>query len=55
MLIRCFPHGAAKILKFIYEEVISKILEEIPQGLNIYLYLDPYEEVDQLEVNCDGE
>ena len=39
----------------ITEEVISKILEEIPQGLNIYLYLDPYEEVDQLEVNCDGE
>ena len=42
-------------MKFIYEEVISKILEEIPQGLNIYLYLDPYGEVDQLEVNCDGE
>ena len=39
----------------ITEEVISKILEEIPQGLNIYLYLDPYGEVDQLEVNCDGE
>lgn len=38
----------------ITEEVISKILEEIPQGLNIYLYLDPYGEVDQLEVNCDG-
>ncbi len=39
----------------ITEEVISKILEEIPQGLNIYLYLDPYGEVDQLEVNCDWE
>ena len=39
----------------ITEEVISKILEEIPKGLNIYLYLDPYGEVDQLEVNCDGE
>lgn len=39
----------------ITEEVISKILKEIPQGINIYLYLDPYGEVDQLEVNCDGE
>lgn len=54
MLIRCFPHGAAKTLKFIYEEVISKILEEIPQGLNIYLYLDPYGEATMFEVNCDG-
>lgn len=39
----------------ITEEVISKILKEITQGLNIYLYLEPYEEVDQLEVTCDGE
>ncbi len=39
----------------ITEEVISKILEEIPQGLNIYLYLDPYGEVEMFEVNCDGE
>ena len=29
----------------ITEEVISQILKEIPQGLNIYLYLDPYGEV----------
>lgn len=29
----------------ITEEVISKILEEILRGLNIYLYLDPYGEV----------
>ena len=27
----------------------------IRQGLNIYLYLDPYGEVEQFEVNCDGE
>lgn len=39
----------------ITEEVISKILEEIPQGLNIYLYLDPSGEVEMFEVNCDGE
>lgn len=38
----------------ITEEVISKILEEIPKGLNIYLYLDPYGEVEMFEVNCDG-
>ena len=30
-------------------------MEEIPQGLNIYLYLDPYGEATMFEVNCDGE
>ena len=38
---------------WIYKRIPAYI--RIPQGLNIYLYLDPYEEVDQLEVNCDGE
>ncbi len=39
----------------ITEKVISRILKEIPQGLNIYLSLDPYGEDDLFEVNCDGE
>lgn len=39
----------------ITEEVISKILKEIPQGIEIYLSLIPYGEDDWLEVLCDGE
>lgn len=39
----------------ITEEVISKILKEIPEGIEIYLSLIPYGEDDWLEVLCDGE
>ena len=40
--------------KEITEEVIAKVLEQIPKGLNIYLSLIPYGEDDWLEVNSDG-
>lgn len=39
----------------ITEEVISKILKEIPEGIEINLSLIPYGEDDWLEVLCDGE
>lgn len=39
----------------ISEEVIEKILKEIPKGINIYLILDPDGEDNWLEINCDGE
>ena len=39
----------------ITEELISKILKEIPQGIEIYLSLIPYGEDDWLEVLCDTE
>lgn len=38
----------------ITEEVIAKVLEQIPKGINIYLSLIPYGEDDWLEVNSDG-
>lgn len=39
----------------ITEEVISGILKDIPQGVEMYLYLDPFGEVDVFEVICDRE
>ena len=38
----------------ITEEVIAKVLEQIPKGINIYLSLIPYGEDDWLEINSDG-
>lgn len=38
----------------ITEELIAKILKEIPQGINIYFSLNPDGEEDMFEVNCDG-
>lgn len=34
--------------------VIEKILSEIPEGVNVYFFLDPYGEADWLEVVSDG-
>jgi len=39
----------------ITEKIIAKVLKKIPDGINIYLLLDPNGEDDWLEVNCDGE
>ena len=39
----------------ITEELISKILREIPEGIEVNLSLIPYGEDDWLEVLCDGE
>ena len=41
--------------KEITDAVISKILGQIPNGINVYLSLDPYGEDDWLEVISDGE
>lgn len=38
----------------ITEKIIEKVLKEISDGINIYLYLDPDGEDNWLEVNCDG-
>lgn len=39
----------------ITSKLITEILEEIPQGINIWLYLDPDGECDFMEVLSDGE
>ena len=39
----------------ITEEIIAKILKDIPEGVEMYLYLDPSGEVDVFEVICDRE
>ncbi len=39
----------------ITEELIARILQEIPQGIDLYLSLDSNGEDDWLEVNCDGQ
>lgn len=38
----------------ITEEVIAKILEEIPDGIDIYLSLNPYGEDDSMEIVSNG-
>lgn len=39
----------------ITEEIIAKVLHEIPEGIEVYLSLNPFGEEDYLEVLCDGE
>lgn len=39
----------------ITEEIVAKVLKEIPNGIDIYLSLIPDGEDDWLEVNCNGE
>ncbi|MCI8718829.1 MAG: hypothetical protein HFH64_11895 [Lachnospiraceae bacterium] len=50
-----YPNGEEYEEDEITEEVISRILKEIPEGIEIYLSLDSYGEDDWLEVVCDGE
>lgn len=38
----------------ITEDLIAAILAAIPQGINIYLSLNPYGEDELFEINCDG-
>ena len=47
------PHKAYNGTE-ITEKIIEKVLKEISDGINIYLYLDPDGEDNWLEVNCDG-
>ncbi len=49
-----YPNGEEYEEDEITEEVISRILKEIPEGIEIYLSLDSYGEDDWLEVVCDG-
>ena len=53
--IEYYPFGDIYDGDAITESIVSKILSEIPGGLDIYLFLDPDGEDDYLEVNCDGE
>lgn len=39
----------------ITEELVSGILKQIPDGINIILSLNPYGEEDMFEILCDGE
>lgn len=39
----------------ITEDIIAKVLREIPEGIEVYLSLNPFGEEDWLEVLCDGE
>lgn len=53
--IEYYPYGDTYEEDQITPEIIAKILEEIPQGINLYLFLDPYGECDFMEVLSDGE
>lgn len=50
-----YPSGRSYESGEITEEVISQILSQIPKGIEVYFFLDPYGETDFLEVICDGE
>lgn len=50
-----YPSGKSYEGGEITEEVISKVLAEIPNGIEVYLSLVPYGEDDFLEVISDGE
>ena len=54
-LIEYYPHGGTYDEHQITSELIAKILVEIPQGIEIYLFLDPDGECDFMEVLSDGE
>lgn len=53
--IEYYPYGGTYSEDEITPVLISNILKEIPDGIEIYLFLDPDGEDDWLEVNCDGE
>lgn len=53
--IEYYPYGGTYSEDEITPVLISNILKEIPDGIDIYLFLDPDGEDDWLEVNCDGE
>ncbi len=50
-----YPSGNTYEGNEITEKVVSKILSEIPRGIEVRLSLDPYGETDFLEIICDGE
>ena len=52
--IEYYPYGGTYSEDEITPVLISNILKEIPDGIEIYLFLDPDGEDDWLEVNCDG-
>lgn len=53
--IEYYPGGGIYDEAQITPELIGKILAEVPQGISIYLFLDPYGECDWMEVLSDGE
>lgn len=54
-LIEYYPYGEIYDGDKITPELIKKILKEVPQGISIYLFLDPDGECNWLEVVSDGE
>lgn len=52
--IEYYPYGNTYDEAQITPEVIAEILAEIPKGISIYLFLDPYGECDFMEVLSDG-
>lgn len=50
-----YPFGGLYHDDEITEEVIQKMLTDIPEGVDLYLFLDSDSEGDFLEVVCDGE
>ena len=52
--IQYYPYEGTYSEDEITPVLISNILKEIPDGIEIYLFLDPDGEDDWLEVNCDG-
>lgn len=53
--IEYYPYGDTYDKEDITPDLISRILEEIPQGIGCFLFLDPDGECDWLEVVSDGE
>ena len=53
--IKYYPYGGTYNESQITQELIMRILAEIPGGTSIYLFLDPYGECDSMEVLSDGE
>lgn len=53
--IEYYPYGGTYDKAEITPKLIADILEEIPKGIDIYLYLDADGECDFLEVLSDGE
>lgn len=53
--IEYYPDGETYSADKITPELIQKILKEIPEGIGIYLFLDPDGECNWLEAVSDGE
>ncbi len=53
--IEYYPSGGTYTEEQITPKLIRKILKEVPEGIGVYLFLDPNGECDWMEVLSDGE